>query len=160
MREDFTLLNVLIASIVGAASVAIDLDEVASGESGLAVGIDTILVGFAFAGISFLLTTRLLRREQTDGLGALQSESDSWNIFSRTSGGTPDSHRSGEPAAELAPGVEVSQTLITISQQCRNIMILPSIRPHASYSGGRQATSDASIQRSDELPIHRPKSAC
>jgi hypothetical protein len=160
MREDFTLLNVLIASIVGAAaSVAIDLDEVASGESGLAVGIDTILVGFAFAGISFLLTTRLLRREQTDGLGALQSESDSWNIFSRTNGGTADSHRSGEPAAELAPGVEVSQTLITISQQCRNIMILPSNRPHASYSGGRQATSDASIQRSDELPIHRPKSA-
>jgi hypothetical protein len=71
MRGDFTLINVLIASIVGAASVAIDLDEVASGESGLAVGIDTILVGFAFAGISFLWTTRLLRCERTDGLGAL-----------------------------------------------------------------------------------------
>jgi hypothetical protein len=70
-REDFTLLNVLIASIVGAVSVAIDLDDVASGESGLAVGVDTILVGFAFAGISSLLTTRLLRREQTDSLGAL-----------------------------------------------------------------------------------------
>jgi hypothetical protein len=70
-REDFTLLNVLIASIVGAVSVAIDLDEVGSGESGLAVGVDTILVGFAFAGISSLLTTCLLRREQTDSLGAL-----------------------------------------------------------------------------------------
>jgi hypothetical protein len=60
-RGDFTLSNVLIASIVGAVSGAMDLDEVASGENGLAVSIDTILVGFAFAGISSLLTTRLLR---------------------------------------------------------------------------------------------------
>jgi hypothetical protein len=67
---------VLIASIIEAVSVAIDLDEVTSGESGLAVGIDTILVGFALAGIRSVLAMRLLRREQTDGLGALLARRD------------------------------------------------------------------------------------
>jgi hypothetical protein len=62
-RGDFTLSKVLIASIVGAVSVAMDLDDLASGDSGLALGIDTILVGFAFAGMTSLLTTRLLRRD-------------------------------------------------------------------------------------------------
>jgi len=77
----------------------------------------------------------------TESLNQLFKTLEQWNDYlerycartstacRRNTEATPDSHTSGEPAAELVPGVEAGQTPITVNQQYRNITILSSYRP-------------------------------
>ena len=73
-RDDVTAVNAVTAGTVGAvASAATAYFALIGGGSGTAAGTAAVLVGLLAAAIAFLLTVRVFRREEREGLDALMA---------------------------------------------------------------------------------------